>query len=103
MTCGLWDKVPRRWSENLRAPRSPLPPSVTLPGVTSVQAGVLEIDGRNSSAYFVVNPLSRGVRASFFGAHPNRFLSMAIKLGEAAVLHCPPSDICLSFAVAEPS
>lgn len=81
MTCELWDQLLRGWSKDLRAPRSPLPPSVTLAGVISVQAGVLEVDRKNSGPYFVVKLLSKGVTASFFGVHPNRFLSMAIKVG----------------------
>lgn len=90
MTCELWDKLPRGWSKDPRAPRSPLPRSETLAGVTSVQAGVLEADGKNSGAYFVVKLLSRGVRASFFGVHPNRFLSMTIKVGESSSAPLPP-------------
>lgn len=73
-----------------RSPRSPLLPSVILPGVTSVQAGVLEVDGKNSGAYFAVKPLLRGVRASFFGVHPNRFLSVAIKVGGSSNAPQPP-------------
>lgn len=90
MTCELWDKLPTGWSKDLRAPRSPLPPSETLASVTSVQAGVLEVDGKNSGAYFVVKLLSRGVKASFFGVRPNRFLSMGIKVGGSSSAPLPP-------------